>query len=169
MSLHPRIAAVTERIAARSRDTRAAYLARVDAAAQGGRRGRLGCANQAHAFAAAGPVDKARLVAGQVPNLAIVTAYNDMLSAHQPYERFPTLIRDAARAGGESDGPFGAPSPAPAGAGGEPPLRRGPLRGHTQHNRGGIYRGPHVAARREMPAEGMAAADRDAQGFGTGL
>ncbi len=100
MSLEPRIAAVTERIAARSRDTRAAYLARIEAAAQGGRRGRLGCANQAHAFAASGPVDKARLVAGQVPNLAIVTAYNDMLSAHQPYERFPTLIRDAARAVG---------------------------------------------------------------------
>ena len=100
MSLHPRIAEVTARIAARSRDTRAAYLARIDAAAQGGRRGRLGCANQAHAFAATGPVDKARLVAGQTPNLAVVTAYNDMLSAHQPYERFPTLIRDAARAAG---------------------------------------------------------------------
>ncbi len=100
MNLHPRIAEVTDRIVARSRDTRTAYLARIEAAAQGGRRGRLGCANQAHAFAATGPVDKARLVAGQVPNLAIVTAYNDMLSAHQPYERFPTLIRDAARAAG---------------------------------------------------------------------
>ena len=100
MSLHPRIAEITNRIVERSRDTRAAYLARIDAAAHGGRRSRLGCANQAHAFAATGPTDKPRLVAGQTPNLAIVTAYNDMLSAHQPYERFPTLIRDAARAAG---------------------------------------------------------------------
>ena len=74
--------------------------------------------------------------------------------------------------GGEFDMPF-APLPegAAMAAGEQPPLRRGPLRGHTQHNRGGIYRGPHVAARREMPAEGMAAADngRESNGFGGGL
>ena len=73
--------------------------------------------------------------------------------------------------GGEFDTPF---APLPEGAvasGGEPPLRRGgPLRGHTQHARGGIYRGPHVAARREMPSEGMASAsDRESNGFGGGL
>ena len=100
MSLHPRIVEITARIVARSQPARDAYLARMDAAAGAGRRGRLGCANQAHAFAATGPVDKRRLVAGQVPNLAIVTAYNDMLSAHQPFERYPALIRDAARAEG---------------------------------------------------------------------
>ena len=74
--------------------------------------------------------------------------------------------------GGEFDLPF---APLPEGAamaanGAEPPLRRGPLRGHTQHARGGVYRGPHVAARREMPAEGMAStADRESNGFGGGL
>ncbi len=71
--------------------------------------------------------------------------------------------------GGEFD--IALPEGAGVMAGGEqPPLRRGgPLRGHTQHNRGGIYRGPHVAARREMPSEGMAAADRESNGFGGGL
>ncbi len=101
MQPHPRLLEITARIAARSRDSRAAYLARIDQAARHGRRrGQLGCANQAHAFAACGPTDKQRLVEAQAPNLAIVTAYNDMLSAHQPYERFPALIRDAARAAG---------------------------------------------------------------------
>ncbi|MCX8256376.1 MAG: phosphogluconate dehydratase, partial [Beijerinckiaceae bacterium] len=61
---------------------------------------RLGCANQAHAFAAAPANDKARLAVGRTPNLGIVTAYNDMLSAHQPYETYPELIRRAARAAG---------------------------------------------------------------------
>ena len=101
MPPHSRLIEVTTRIAARSRDSRAAYLARIgEAARQGRRRGHLGCANQAHAFAACGPLDKERLVGAQTPNLAIITAYNDMLSAHQPYERFPALIRDAARAAG---------------------------------------------------------------------
>ena len=72
--------------------------------------------------------------------------------------------------GGEFDLPYPNQTPETAGApGGEPPVRRGPLRGHTQHNRSGILRGPHVAARREMPSEGMASADREAQGFGGGL
>ena len=101
MPIHARIAEVTERIARRSHDNRRRYLDRIDAAAASGRRrGALGCANQAHAFAACGPTDKLRLQGGETPNLAIVTAYNDMLSAHQPYERFPALIRDAARAAG---------------------------------------------------------------------
>jgi phosphogluconate dehydratase len=99
--MHARIAEVTERIARRSHDRRARYLDRIDAAAASGRRrGALGCANQAHAFAACGPTDKLRLKDGATPNLAIVTAYNDMLSAHQPYERFPALIRATAQAAG---------------------------------------------------------------------
>ena len=97
-----RIAEVTQRIAARSHDGRARYLDRIAAAAdRGGRpRARLGCANQAHGFAACSPADKARLAEGAVPNLGIVTAYNDMLSAHQPYETYPALIRQAARDAG---------------------------------------------------------------------
>ena len=96
-----RVAEITERIVRRSHDRRRRYLDRIDAAATPtGRRAKLGCANQAHAFAACGPTDKARLKDGVTPNLAIVTAYNDMLSAHQPYERFPDLIRRAAAEAG---------------------------------------------------------------------
>jgi len=95
------IEAITNRIRERSRPTREAYLARINAAAdQGPRRGVLSCGNLAHGFAACGPGDKAALSGDVVPNLGIVTAYNDMLSAHQPYETFPNLIRDAARAAG---------------------------------------------------------------------
>ncbi|MDJ1160192.1 phosphogluconate dehydratase [Chelatococcus sp. SYSU_G07232] len=101
MTLHSRIAEVTERIARRSHDSRARYLARIAAAADAApRRRRLGCANLAHGFAACAPGDKAALREGVVPNLAIVTAYNDMLSAHQPFERFPDVIRAAAREAG---------------------------------------------------------------------
>jgi phosphogluconate dehydratase len=100
MSIHARVGEVTERIIRRSHDSRARYLDRIAAAASHGRRSGLGCANQAHAFAACGPIDKVRLKDGITPNLAIVTAYNDMLSAHQPFERFPELIRAAARAAG---------------------------------------------------------------------
>ena len=101
MSIHARIGEVTQAIARRSHDTRARYLDGIAAAAQKGpRRGHLGCANLAHGFAACGPTDKAKLSADVVPNLGIVTAYNDMLSAHHPYERFPDLIRAAARAVG---------------------------------------------------------------------
>jgi phosphogluconate dehydratase len=96
-----RVAEITDRIVRRSHDGRARYLDRIArAASPKGRRQALGCANQAHAFAACGPTDKDRLKDGITPNLAIVTAYNDMLSAHQPYERFPQLIRDAAREAG---------------------------------------------------------------------
>jgi len=96
-----RVAEVTERIIRRSHDGRSRYLDRIARAAEPtGRRQRLGCANQAHAFAACGPTDKDRLKDGITPNLGIVTAYNDMLSAHQPYERFPELIRQAAREAG---------------------------------------------------------------------
>ena len=99
--MHPVTTEVTERIIARSRETRADYLARSAAArAAGPGRGKLSCANWAHAFAASPDGDKARMRDPTAPNIAIVSAYNDMLSAHQPYERFPDLIRAAARAVG---------------------------------------------------------------------
>ncbi|BAQ68886.1 6-phosphogluconate dehydratase [Rhodovulum sulfidophilum] len=100
MPLHPVLEEVTQAIASRSAETRAAYLDRIGRAAdQGPARAHLTCGNQAHAYAASGEA-KDRLAEGRAPNLGIVTAYNDMLSAHQPFERFPALIRDAARAAG---------------------------------------------------------------------
>jgi phosphogluconate dehydratase len=101
MSVHATIGEVTERIVLRSRGSRSRYLDRIARAAQAQpARKQLGCANQAHGFAACGPTDKAELRSGSAPNIGIVTAYNDMLSAHQPFERFPDLIRQAARAAG---------------------------------------------------------------------
>ena len=100
MPLHPKIAEVTDRIRARSRDARATYLDRMARAADAGpRRAHLSCGNQAHAYAATGQ-DKDALAATRAPNIGIVTAYNDMLSAHQPFESYPALIRAAARAAG---------------------------------------------------------------------
>ncbi|MGQ0501088.1 MAG: phosphogluconate dehydratase [Panacagrimonas sp.] len=98
MSLNPVVAAVTQRIRQRSAPTRGAYLARMAAARESGTaRGRQGCTNLAHAFAASEPDDKQKLRASRWPNIGIVSAYNDMLSAHQPFERYPALIRQAAR------------------------------------------------------------------------
>ena len=98
MPMNAVIADVTQRIRARSADSRGAYLARLDAMAERGpRRAALSCSNLAHGFAACGPGDKEQLKGEQALNIGIVTAYNDMLSAHQPYERFPELIRAAAR------------------------------------------------------------------------
>ncbi len=98
MSLHPTIAKVTNRIVERSRASRARYLAKIDAATSDGpHRRRLSCGNLAHGFAACNPADKDALRGNKKPNIGIVTAYNDMLSAHQPYERYPELIRAAAR------------------------------------------------------------------------
>ncbi|MFD1696578.1 phosphogluconate dehydratase [Roseibium aestuarii] len=98
MPVHARIAEVTDRIIRRSHDTRSAYLERIRAAAdKGPQRSRLACGNLAHGFAACGVSDKAHLAGDVVPNLGIITAYNDMLSAHQPYETYPELIRAAAR------------------------------------------------------------------------
>jgi phosphogluconate dehydratase len=92
---------ITERIARRSGDGRRRYLDRIRAAgARGPRRGHLSCGNLAHVFAACGADDKADLKAGAKANIAIVTSYNDMLSAHQPFERFPALIKEAVRAAG---------------------------------------------------------------------
>jgi phosphogluconate dehydratase len=89
---------ITARIRERSAPTRRAYLARVDATINRPRGAeRMGCANVAHAFAALPANDKLRVVAQRAPNIGVVTAYNDMLSAHQPYEIFPAIIRDEAR------------------------------------------------------------------------
>ncbi|WP_299678373.1 phosphogluconate dehydratase [uncultured Roseobacter sp.] len=97
MPLNDTIARVTDRIIARSEGPRGDYLARMQAArVKGPARGHLSCSGQAHAYAGAGP-DQDALATEQAPNLAIVTTYNDMLSAHQPFERFPDLIREAAR------------------------------------------------------------------------
>lgn len=101
MALNTVIAEVTQRIEQRSRDLRQDYEARMRAAKPNGpARGRLSCSNLAHVIAAAG-TDKAELKdalkVAAWPNLGIVTAYNDMLSAHQPFEKFPTIIRNAAR------------------------------------------------------------------------
>ena len=99
--LHPVLQAVTERIVRRSADTRSAYLALCDRMAARPRGAdRMGCANVAHAFAALPGADKFRVVAEKAPHLAVVTAYNDMLSAHQPYEGYPQALREAARASG---------------------------------------------------------------------
>ncbi|NMF87204.1 phosphogluconate dehydratase [Aromatoleum petrolei] len=102
MSLNPILARVTDRIRTRSAASRAAYLLRMDAAsrAAGTARTHVSCANQAHAYAAFEPNDKLVLRQARLPNLGIVSAYNDMLSAHQPFERMPALIKDAARRAG---------------------------------------------------------------------
>lgn len=95
--LNATIAKVTERIAKRSAPMREAYLARMNVAIQKGpARGHLSCGNQAHAYAAM-TQDKDRLAKDYAPNIGIVTAYNDMLSAHQPYERYPDIVREALR------------------------------------------------------------------------
>jgi|HubBroStandDraft_2_1064218.scaffolds.fasta_scaffold28858_1 phosphogluconate dehydratase len=99
--IHPRVLAVTERIADRSRAERASYLRRMTSeAAEGPTRARLSCTNLAHGFAASSSGDKDALKDLRWPNLAIVSAYNDMLSAHQPFEGYPGLIRVAARDAG---------------------------------------------------------------------
>lgn len=100
MPLDTRIAEITDRIRDRSRPTREAYLARMRGQAEEGpRRAHLDCGNQAHAYAAMGEA-KGDLAADRVPNIGIVTAYNDMLSAHQPFKDYPDRIKAAARAAG---------------------------------------------------------------------
>lgn len=96
-SIHPVVAAVTQRIIARSKPLRDEYLARLDQMRhRGPRRASLSCANQAHANAAADSTTKIWLNQAQKPNIGIVTAYNDMLSAHQPYATYPDQIKQAA-------------------------------------------------------------------------
>ncbi|MDA3912858.1 phosphogluconate dehydratase [Oleiagrimonas sp.] len=101
MSMHPVIEEVTQRITERSHPRRKVYLERIAAARDNGpKRRHLSCGNLAHGFAACGAQDKDALRGAATPNLGIVTAYNDMLSAHQPYERYPELIRGFAREAG---------------------------------------------------------------------
>lgn len=91
---------VTKRIIDRSADLRGPHLERMEQArSKGPARAHLSCSGQAHAYAGAGP-DQQAMASGTAGNLGIVTAYNDMLSAHQPFERYPQLIRDAIRAAG---------------------------------------------------------------------
>ncbi|NND50396.1 MAG: phosphogluconate dehydratase [Rhizobiales bacterium] len=112
MTIQARIGEVTERIERRSRDRRRTYLDRINAAAESGpHRAVLSCGNLAHGFAACPAADKGALKGDVVPNIGIVTAYNDMLSAHQPLERFPELIKQAAReAGGVAQVAGGVPA-----------------------------------------------------------
>ncbi len=109
---HPVVAEVTARLVERSRPSRTAYLTRIRAAAdQGPARGRLGCANVAHGFAAADPDQKVALRGRTKPNLAIVTSFNDMLSAHQPYGDYPPVLKQATvRAGGIAQVAGGVPA-----------------------------------------------------------
>ncbi len=98
MKLHPTVHEVTERIRVRSAPTRSAYLAQIKIAAARDRGAdRMGCANVAHAFAALPANDKFKVVAEKAPNVAIVNAYNDMLSAHAPFAAFPAIIKDEVR------------------------------------------------------------------------
>ncbi|MDF3035368.1 MAG: phosphogluconate dehydratase, partial [Paucimonas sp.] len=112
MSLHPKIAEVTARIVERSRPYRSAYLARLDAAGQQGpHRGALSCTNLAHGFAAFPQNDKLILKQQHNPSIAIVSSYNDMLSAHQPFEAYPSIIKEAVRqAGGVAQFAGGVPA-----------------------------------------------------------
>ena len=99
--LHARLGEVTERLARRSHDRRQRYLDKIRAAAsRGPKRGHLSCGNLAHGFAACDAGDKADLMGEAKANIAIVSSYNDMLSAHQPLERFPALIKAACREAG---------------------------------------------------------------------
>ncbi len=99
--MHDTVLEVTQRIAARSHDARQAYLERLTkAASQTPRRAKLACGNLAHGYAACSPEEKADLDAAVKPNIAIVSAYNDMLSAHQPLADYPAVIKRAASEAG---------------------------------------------------------------------
>ena len=110
--MHPIIEKVTQEICERSHQTRSAYLKYIDSVAkQGPFRGKLGCGNLAHGFAACSASDKADLIGTQKANIAIITSYNDMLSAHQPYKDSPDLIKAAIReAGGVAQVAGGVPA-----------------------------------------------------------
>ncbi|HYP84474.1 phosphogluconate dehydratase [Variovorax sp.] len=112
MSTHPTVQSVTERIRERSRDTRQAYLQRLSDMRRRDRGSdRMGCANVAHAVAGVPANDKLRIVAERAPNIGIVTAYNDMLSAHAPFKGYPDIIKDEARGlGGTAQVAGGVPA-----------------------------------------------------------
>ncbi len=111
-TLHPVLRQVTDRIADRSQSDRTAYLARIAAAGDSGpARGRLACANIAHGFAASGKADKQALRGMVKPNIAIVSAYNDMLSAHKPFETYPAALKKSViDAGGIAQFAGGVPA-----------------------------------------------------------
>ena len=111
MPIHATLQSVTDRIVARSATSRGQYMARMKAAqTKGPSRGHLSCSGQAHAFAASGE-DQNELAIGIGGNLGIVTAFNDMLSAHQPFEHFPAVMREAARSvGGTAQVAGGVPA-----------------------------------------------------------
>lgn len=110
--IHPVVAAVTERIRQRSASSRADYLAMVEQASQHApQRKGMGCANLAHTFAASPAPDKLAIRESRRSNIGIVTAYNDMLSAHQPYATYPEFIKQVAReAGGVAQVAGGVPA-----------------------------------------------------------
>ena len=158
--MKPRIAALTERIRVRSAPLRQAYLARLQKLADrppGAQR--MGCANVAHAFAAMPGDQRLRVVAERAPHLAVVTAYNDMLSAHQPYEGYPALIRRRGApprrhgAGGRRRaGHVRRRHPGPAGHGAVAVLAR-----HHRHGHGG---GAHARRVRRRTVAGRVRQDR---------
>ena len=100
--IHPKLAEITERIIERSRPTREKYLAKIRSAKQMGRlkRNQLGCSNLAHGYAAMPKSIKIEMLQETVPNLGIITAYNDMVSAHQPFKDFPNQGKDEAQKNG---------------------------------------------------------------------
>ncbi len=101
MTLHPVVRKVTDRIIERSKVSRAAYVQRMEQAlSEDPHRGVLSCGNLAHGFAACNLTDKTGLRGSQKTNIAIVSAYNDMLSAHEPLRTYPDLIKEAAREAG---------------------------------------------------------------------
>ena len=110
--MHPVLEQVTQQVIERSRESRAAYLARVDAAISAGpQRSQLPCANLAHGFAVCSAVEKEDLSHGPKANVGIISAYNDMLSAHEPYKDYPALIKQAVReAGGVAQFAGGVPA-----------------------------------------------------------
>lgn len=110
--MHPVLEQVTQQVIERSRETRAAYLANVDAALEKGpHRAKLACGNLAHGFAACASGEKDDLAHAEKANVAIISAYNDMLSAHEPYKDYPALIKQAVReAGGVAQFAGGVPA-----------------------------------------------------------
>ncbi|MBR2691442.1 MAG: phosphogluconate dehydratase [Aquamicrobium sp.] len=112
MTARSDIEAITSRIRERSRASRETYLGRIDAASSRvANRGVLSCGNLAHGFAVCSPSEKVALGADRVPNLGIITSYNDMLSAYQPFESYPQLIKQAAtEAGGIAQVAGGVPA-----------------------------------------------------------
>ena len=112
MTVLQRVKSITHRICEQSKPTRDVYLDHLrEAASRKPKRSALACANLAHGFAACSPSDKAALAGDVVPNLGIITSYNDMLSAHQPFETYPQLIKAAAKeAGGVAQVAGGVPA-----------------------------------------------------------